>query len=635
MHKKLTVSVVFFALCQMIFGGDTVYSAEQGQSAEYNYQDKIKMKRDDFYTKRDILIDRYNTLAKTVEEAEAGEIGKTIKSKATLLGKINLIDVLVIGLSMNYILYIVLSIKKGRRNKAKNIGAWFFLILMLVQAHSIAYANNENVIAKESTFQEKLIEASKIIEADNVDKAIMKLERKKEQPLEIPDMIFSHPLASPQLNVEIDSPDYFYALAALNYIKNNTIQVEYYLEKFTKSNLEVASSNSNLLVYLENIVKYRIINKDMAGAVAAGQLLIEHSITFQDLYKNVLLCMDNGLFEPSLFALEKLSRIELDKDQYKQIFDVGIVLCKIFVGHDMVDLASQSIDKLRIFLFSQKPFELEDVIELAQFCHKNSQEDTAKSIISETAKRLSEPNSLLQLAEMLFLWGERKLMLEVIDIALDKADNSNDLMTLIWFSIEKKENDMALAVAQTMLQYYPNESESIVPSSDMFSSSEIPVKSEIKLLSLMGLLYSLNNNQKVAQSYFEKAVEIDIDRLIRDGGFDVDININDMFFLLQSYLEANDSEMIVHTDHVYTFLENTYLAEMQRQIDKLQQKYERFSADAMMNHKIAPGLKGSSQLFLCGWAFLLALLPWAIEYFCNLNKKVNFPSKLQEYVPPE
>ncbi|KJS01207.1 MAG: hypothetical protein VR65_09935 [Desulfobulbaceae bacterium BRH_c16a] len=632
MRKKLTFSVIFFALCQMIFN-DTVSSAEQEQGVEYNYQDKIKMKRDDFYTKRDILIDRYNTLAKTVEEADAGEIGKATKSKTTLLGKINLIDVLVIGLSMNYILYIVLSIKKERRKKSKKIGAWLFLVLVLVQAHSIAYANNKNNIAKESTFQEKLIEASKIVEADNVDKAIMKLERKKEQSLEIPDIKFSHPLASPQLNVGIDSPDYFYALAALNYIKNNTIQVEYYLEKFTKSDLNGTSSNSNLLEYLEDIINYRIIDKDMAGAVAAGQLLIEHSLTFQELYKNVLLCMDNGLFEPSLFALEKLSRIELDKHQYKQIFDVGIVLCKIFVRHDMLDRASQSIDKLRIFLLSQKLFELKDLIELAQFCHENNQEDTAKSIIIETAKRLSEPNLLLELAEMLFLWGEKKLMLEVIDIALDKADSSNDLMTLIWFSIEKKENDMALAVAQTMLQYYPNESESIVPSSDIFSSSEIPVKSEIKLLSLMGLLYSLNNNQKVAQSYFEKAVEIDIDRLIRDGGFDVDININDMFFLLQSYLEANDSEMIVYIDHVYTFLENTYLAEMQRQIDKLQQKYERFSADAMMNPKIAPGIKGSSQLFLCGWAFLLALLPWAIDYFCNLNKKVNLSSKLQEYVP--
>ena len=610
MNKQ--IKFIFIFLCISLSSSFCMAEIEQNQ-VQNNIIAKFKAKRKAFYNRRKKLIDQYNRLTEAISVSNNRSFKRSPEEQQTN-DKRKVLPTAITLIAISYLLYLLLSYKREKYFLSKKN---CLLVLIFAIGTSIfiksAYSQDEITASDKDFFIEKITEAHKVLNANNFDKAIMKLERKKQSVISIPaNIAFKKPIINAKLTVKVESSEYFYLLAALYYLKNNELQIQYNIEKLYNKQLSDINTRERRKNISLNIINYYLLRNKREEALAWGNLLIENSRGFEDIIKSLDFCMNNHLDGPAIQALEKIAKLRLNKNQRTKAFNKGLILIRHVISNQNIEFAT------RATLISQDfAYCLAHSMKLADFAYSNHLTNTAQSIIDQSIEKYHNTGQLLQIADLLLKWKNEKKAEDIIDRSIENARTSNELMDILWFCIRRNLTDKALTAAQTLLQYFPKAVAKEVPSPGLiYSSSQMPTNEKIKILTLIGALYLKKENLNIATSYFRKAVEMDIDRFITEGGFNEKINLNDLFYLMQAYISMNDLNMIKSIDPIYTALEKEYIKQLEDKIQRLKQNIQNLSAESKLEVAMHSGLDEIKPLIaFWGWVIFVAFLPWLLDFF--------------------
>ncbi|OQX16215.1 MAG: hypothetical protein BWK76_11885 [Desulfobulbaceae bacterium A2] len=411
------------------------------------------------------------------------------------------------------------------------------------------------------SFRDKVSETSEIILLDDIDKAIRLLEKRKNKSITLQDTLFNYtePLVKPHITVTVDGIEYFYLLASLSHLKNDSNQTVFYLNKMMNLNFQdMHDEKRRVFVLFRTLQLYHGQGK-IEQATFVANTLVKYARHPEQLLNILRWLLDKSLLTPGIAALDELGRMQLKPEQGQKAFETGLTLTTKLLKGNQFEPASLSMEKTLVLADSY-----EKLREYVVYSFKQQLERSAMRAIEVATTRPYPIEQLLDLTTAVYAEGKTKLGAELLKKIITKAGTSENLTTIALYCIDKEEIALAIQALQILFNHFSlaGNTHSIPPPDMIYAKNEIPTENRIKLLSLMGICYQKENKMALAEAYYRKAVELELEDFIASGGLNREININNMFYLVRTYAGANNLEMMRLLDPVYSFLEQKYLDQL-------------------------------------------------------------------------
>ncbi len=537
-------------------------------------------KRDLFYQHRDALLAERARLEQLIEEAQnppqKKNRGTTKKNYATLSAMLAQYFIAITGAiitclaAVSYLMY-WLRLKKRHATQPHNttdnkstLSVLFFAAflsncLMAIDISSVHAADSP--VNEMISFRDKVSETSEIILLDDIDKAIRLLEKRKNKSITLQDTLFNYtePLVKPHITVTVDGIEYFYLLASLSHLKNDSNQTVFYLNKMMNLNFQdMHDEKRRVFVLFRTLQLYHGQGK-IEQATFVANTLVKYARHPEQLLNILRWLLDKSLLTPGIAALDELGRMQLKPEQGQKAFETGLTLTTKLLKGNQFEPASLSMEKTLVLADSY-----EKLREYVVYSFKQQLERSAMRAIEVATTRPYPIEQLLDLTTAVYAEGKTKLGAELLKKIITKAGTSENLTTIALYCIDKEEIALAIQALQILFNHFSlaGNTHSIPPPDMIYAKNEIPTENRIKLLSLMGICYQKENKMALAEAYYRKAVELELEDFIASGGLNREININNMFYLVRTYAGANNLEMMRLLDPVYSFLEQKYLDQL-------------------------------------------------------------------------
>jgi len=449
----------------------------------------------------------------------------------------------------------------------------FLIVAVILLIGSIALP----VFADDQTNREKVINslqsAEKMLLRSDHERFIAILEEKPYAQINVPPLQSGDPLFKVIPRVKIDTPEYWYTLAALYTHEGKNGQAIDAVKKITgESRLSNTEEHRKIIV---NSIKFLIQEQQIKLA----------SDVVDSLSKNVRDI--KTLLDLAKFLKEKDMQVSASKtlrhatNLANNVKDL-VKLSQFFISQNEVNKSNEALEKA-IYIANS----IDNLLLLGDNVIAANKYAITEKIMTKVDKVTNDYREKIKIVDM-FLKHNRKEEATILfsrfikDDASRTKSNVDKLLFLIDTALERNFLPQASAATAHLIMILGGLSNNQVKSLQMNletkikSAENIPNKDRILLSHFYGLINEEQGIYDTAEKVYIHSVIGSLSTILNSYGYKFPESLNDFFLLGRIWVKENRGDLIGKLDGVYGILEKQVISqqyiENQKQIDRFQKK---------------------------------------------------------------
>ncbi len=489
---------------------------------------------------------------------------------------------------LNHFLFLIIK-EKNLFNKYKKIfvimlvifEALFFLPLVVsAQTTDMTYSDTQNLDNDFlDPFEQKLMKANKLLTLEPVERFIYIMENSENKFIEVPIIEVKDSTFKPfSGKLRRDSAKYLFTLASFYQETSAEGKIQRTLKALNDVNLSSKDMKDEAIE--------AIYRKSMQVLIQYGQVLeasrsaerLIHILVSQSNVKKLIdlakFLDSNQMGDSSRLALESAP---LAATGIKQILDLAQYL--IGTGPkgaaEAENLLSQAVERCK---------KAEDLKQIIAFSIKNNQSskiiDIASTRLGNIKCKLDE---YLSIAEYLIENGLRENGVKLLNEAKNKINKFTNLYKISETALRLQLFPLAVDVLEKAVIVSPSLRNEMIAVPDFIEPNKVPHKPlQISFLTYIGIVSQMAKQNDTAGAYYEFTPDEQIDKIISSHGYNINGNINNIFFLKQ-YWEKTKPAKLDLIKPIYAHLQKNILRDiaaaneqdlngLKQQIENLEQR---------------------------------------------------------------
>jgi hypothetical protein len=452
-----------------------------------------------------------------------------------------------------------------------------YKILLIVAVILLVVSIALPVFADDKTDRERVIDTlqsvEKILSQSTHERYIAILEEKAYPQIEIPPLQSGDPLFEIIPTVKIDTPEYWFTLAALYTHEGRNGKALDVVKKIAKaSRLSVTEEHRKIIV---NSIKYLIQEQQTQ---IASEIIDSLDITAMD---------TQSLLDLGIFLKEKQMQTSASKTLRYAISRANTVkesikLFQFFISQNEIDKSDEALKKALDFVRT-----IDDLLLLGDSAIAANRYEIIEKMMTKVDKITDDYREKMKIVDM-FLKHDRKEEATILFSKILKEDmsrtrsNVKRLLFLIDAALSRDFLPQACAATEHLIMILgglrQNQAKSfeIRLETKIKSAENIPNKDQILLPHFYGLINEEQGIYDNAEKVYIHSVIESLSIILDSHGYKFPESLNDFFLLGRVWAKENRGDLIRKLDPVYSIIEKQYInqqsTENKKQIERIQKE---------------------------------------------------------------
>lgn len=457
------------------------------------------------------------------------------------------------------------------------------ILLLIVLISSIASPVFAEDVNKQEQIMNQLTAVEKVLTLSDHERFIDILEKREENPVSLPELQSGDPLFKVFPEVKIDTPEYWYTLAALythegkNGKALNALKQLVHVARFSNS----ADHHEMIISGIRYLIQHNqqeLIN----GTV--------ESLTETNMDTSTFLALANLLQENGLnVSEEKILGLAIEHAvSVEELFQ----LSKFLIKSGEIEKGSESIEKA-----IDKVSSFEEILLIANFAISTNKDTVSKKLIDKVLLTSVNLGELFQVVDLFQKNGRKEeavlLVSEMIGrSSLNSVEGINQLIYLIDGALQR--GFLVQATKATELLYssfgddatqYRFETKNILK-----AATGLPNQDNITLSQFYGLINEDQDLLDKAEDVYMQSALVSLTNILKSKGYKLPASLNDYFLLGRVWAKENKSEMLWRLDNVYSIIEQQALKDQRlvfdKQLEEKKKELEKIREEKQLLQKI-------------------------------------------------
>lgn len=419
----------------------------------------------------------------------------------------------------------------------------------------------------------------KVLSLSDHERFIAILEARTNQTVDIPELPSGDPLFRVFRQVTLDTPEYWFTLAALYTHEGKNGKALDAIKQLTQ-NTRLDTSEAHRMMVL-NSITYLLQQNQTELASAVIDSLSENLLDVSALLDLAKLLQKNGMQVSSEKVLGySVNRANTVPDLIK--------LSTFLIENGKLDKGNEAMEKALM-----RANTIDDLILVAETAMSLNKDAIIALLTQKAGKVIEDYREQTRMID-LFLKNGRKeeavmLFKNMIDSVTTRSENSTEkLLFLIEAALQRDLLPQATSATERLYFYLGTNSETFGMQfkTKLKAAEGIPDEDMIMLPQFYGLLNEEQEIYDQAEAAYIKAVLTSLTNILRSYGYELPQSLNNFYLLGRLWVKDNRGDLISQLDRVYSIIEkqfikqqiqqnNRKLDELQNEISSLQSKRDK------------------------------------------------------------
>lgn len=531
------------------------------------------------------------------------------------------------------------------RNRAMITKLKIILIIALVIFISSISAP---LFADELSRREEVIQqlgfAEQVLSLSDHERFLAILESGVVDKVDLPELEAGDPLLKVYRQVYLNTPQYYFTLAALYTYEQKTGKAVSAIGKLTSEKQIGSFADSDIIIV--NSIKFLIQQKHTQLASAAIENLGDNIINVSSLLDLAVYLQDHGM---QVSADKILSDVI---DRAKTTADL-VSLATFFIKQQENDKGTEAL-----FKALAKVENIDDIISVAEAAITLNKDQVIAKLVDNVQAVSRDYSSTMKVVDMFLEHGRQEdaiLVFSGMISAVKKRsqDYSNRLLFLTEAALERSLFEQAVNAISKLSMYLGARKYEMLVSikGDLQSVQGIPDADKITLPLFYGLLNEELNFNSRAEDVYMQTVLASLAKILKSYGYDLPNSLNDYHLLGRIWVKENKGDLLSKLDKVYNILEEQFLkrqegryeeelSTQQQELKALEAQYEETREMVSAKSKVAAAKLRKVMihiistvaiiLFLIGVTVGCVIFSWRYSQKLDQHKTFGFVTRFVE-----
>jgi cell division septum initiation protein DivIVA len=430
-------------------------------------------------------------------------------------------------------------------------------------------------LSKRAEVITQLNNTEKVLSLSDHERFIAILEARTNHTIDIPDLPSGDPLFRVFRQVALDTPEYWFTLAALYTHEGKNGKALDAIKQLTQnSRLDTTEAHRRMVL---NSITYLLQQNQTELASAVIDSLSENLLDVSSLLDLARLLQKNGMQVSSEKVLGySVNRADTVPDLIK--------LSTFLIENGKLDKGNEAMEKALT-----RADTIDDLILVAETAMSLNKDAIIARLTQKAGSVIGNYRDQTRIID-LFLKNGRKeeavmLFKNMIDNVSPRTENSTEkLLFLIEAALQRGLLPQATSATERLYFYLGTDSESFAMQlqTKLKAAEGIPDEDMIMLPQFYGLLNEEQGINDQAEAAYIKAVLASLTNILRSYGYELPQSLNNFYLLGRLWVKDNRGDLISQLDRVYSIIEKQFIKQQMQQnnrkLDEMQNEIKSLQA---------------------------------------------------------